>query len=56
MAISLQIVELWGVGGVYTKYISPLKTRSKQKELEWEWNQITKDPEWIVALQKRKIV
>ena len=40
----------------YTKYISPLKTRSKQKELERVWNQITKDPEWVVALKKRKIV
>ena len=40
----------------YTKYISPLKTRSKQKELERVWNQITNDSEWVVALQKRKIV
>ena len=40
----------------YTKYIPPLKTQSKQKELERVWNQITKDPEWVVALQKRKIV
>ena len=40
----------------YTEYISPLKTYSKQKELERVWDQITKDPEWIVALQKRKIV
>ena len=42
----------------YTKYILPLKTQSKQKELELKrvWNQITKDPEWVVALQKRKIV
>ena len=29
----------------YTKYIPPLKTRSKQKELKRVWNQITKDPE-----------
>ena len=29
----------------YTKYITPLKTQSKQKELERVWNQITKDPE-----------
>ena len=36
----------------YTKYIPPLKTKSKQKELERVWNQITKDPEWVVALQK----
>ena len=40
----------------YTKYIPPLKTHSKQKELERMWNQITKDPEWVVALKKRKIV
>ena len=39
----------------YTKYIPQLKTHSKQKELERVWNQITKDPEWVVALQKRKI-
>ena len=40
----------------YSKYIPPLKTHSKQKELErvW-WNLITKDPEWVVALRKRKI-
>ena len=30
----------------YTIYIPPLKTQSKQKELERVWNQITKDPEW----------
>ena len=40
----------------YTKYIPPLKTHSKQKGLERVWNQITNDPEWGVALQKRKIV
>ena len=40
----------------YTKYIPPLKTRSKWKELERVWNQITKDPEWVVVLQKRKVV
>ena len=40
----------------YTKYIPPLKTQSKQNELERVWNQITKDPEWVVALQKRKII
>ena len=34
----------------YTKYIESLKTHSKQKELERVWNQITKDPEWVVAL------
>ena len=36
----------------YAKYIPPLKTNSKQKELELVWELITKDPEWSVALQK----
>ena len=40
----------------YAKYVPPLKTRSKQKELELVWDLITKDPEWAVALRKRKIV
>ena len=40
----------------YAKYIPPLKTRSKQNELERVWELITKDPEWAVALRKRKIV
>ena len=40
----------------YAKYIPPLKTNSKQKELELVWELITKDPEWVAALQKRKIV
>ena len=40
----------------YTKYIQPLKTHSKQEELERIWNQITNDPEWVVALQRQKIV
>ena len=40
----------------YAKYITPLKTNSKQKELERIWESITKDPEWVAALQKRKIV
>ena len=39
----------------YAKYIPPLKTHSKQKELERLWCLITKDPEWAVALRKRKI-
>ena len=39
----------------YAKYIPPLKTHSKQKELEHVWELITKDPEWAVALRKRKI-
>ena len=39
----------------YAKCIPPLKTRSKQKELERVWELITKDPEWAVALQKHKI-
>ena len=40
----------------YAKYITPLKINSKQKELERIWELITKDPEWVAALQKRKIV
>ena len=40
----------------YAKYIPPLKTHSKQKELERLWCLITKDPEWFVALRKRRIV
>ena len=40
----------------YAKYIPQLKTKSKQKELERIWEIITKDPEWVAALQKRKIV
>ena len=40
----------------YAKYITPLKTNSKQKELELVWELITKDHEWVAALQKRKIV
>ena len=39
----------------YAKYIPQLKTKSKQKELERIWELITKDPEWVAALQKRKI-
>ena len=38
------------------KYIPKLKINSKQKELERVWELITKDPEWVAALQKRKIV
>ena len=40
----------------YAKYIPQLKTKSKQKELERIWELITKDREWVAALQKRKIV
>ena len=40
----------------YAKYIPKLKTHSKQKELEQVWELITKDPEFAVALRKRKIV
>ena len=40
----------------YAKYIPKLKTHSKQKELEIIWELITKDPEWVAALQKQKIV
>ena len=39
----------------YAKCIPPLKTRSKQNELERVWKLITKDPEWAVALRKQKI-
>ena len=39
----------------YSKYIPQLKTKSKQKELERIWELITKDPEFAVALRKRKI-
>ena len=39
----------------YAKYIPKLKTHSKQKELERLWCLITNDPEWTVALRKRKI-
>ena len=39
----------------YAKCIPPLKTHSKQKELERVWNLITIDPEWVVALRKQKI-
>ena len=40
----------------YAEYTPQLKTHSKQKELEWMWELITKDPEFAVALRKRKIV
>ena len=40
----------------YAKYIPQLKTKSIQKELERIWELITKDPEWVAALQKRNIV
>ena len=40
----------------YAKYIPQLKTKSIQKELERIWELITEDPEWVAALQKRKIV
>ena len=40
----------------YAKYIPQLKTKSIQKQLERIWELITKDPEWVAALQKRKIV
>ena len=40
----------------YAKYIPKLKTNTKQKQLERVWELITKDPEWVVALRKRKIV
>ena len=40
----------------YAKYILQLKTHSNQKELERVWERIAKDPEWAVALRKRKII
>ena len=40
----------------YSKYIPQLKTHSKQKELERTWKLITKDPEFVAALQNQKIV
>ena len=40
----------------YAKYIPQLKIHSMQKELERMWELITKDPEFAVALRKRKIV
>ena len=40
----------------YAKSIPPLKTRSKQNELERVWDLITNEPEWVVALQKQKII
>ena len=36
----------------YAKYIPQLKTKSIQEELERIWELITKDPEWVAALQK----
>ena len=39
----------------YAKYIPQLKTKSRQKELERIRELITKDPEWVAALRKRKI-
>ena len=50
-----QILIMRGMGQ-YAKYIPKLKTHSKQKELERVWVLITKDPEWAVALRKRRIV
>ena len=38
----------------YAKYIPKLKTHSKQKELEKIWELITKDPEWVAALDLQK--
>ena len=50
-----QILILLGKND-YAKYIPQLKTKSIQKELERIWELITKDPEWVAALQKRTIV
>ena len=40
----------------YAKCIPQLKTHPKQKKLERVWDLITKDPEWVVALRKQKII
>ena len=40
----------------YAKCIPPLKTRSKQNELERVWDLITKDPEFVAAFRKRKML
>ena len=40
----------------YAKYIPKLKIHSKQNELERVWELITNDPEWVVALQRQKII
>ena len=40
----------------YAKCIPPLKTRSKQNELERVWELITKDPERAVVLRKQKVL
>ena len=53
--VSKQILIMRGMDQC-AKYIPKLKTHSKQKELESVWELITKDPEWAVALRKRKIV
>ena len=50
-----QILIMRGIDQ-YAKYIPKLKTHSKQKELERVSELITKDPEWAVALRKRRIV
>ena len=50
-----KILIMLGKDG-YAKYIPPLKTCSKQNELERVWDLITKDPEWAVALRKQRIV
>ena len=39
----------------HAKCIPPLKTRSKQNELQRVWDLITKDLEFVVALRKQKI-
>ena len=44
------LIMLGKVG--YAKYIPPLKTCSRQNELERVWDLIPKDPEWAVALRK----
>ena len=40
----------------FAKYIPQLKTQRLQEKLERIWELITKDPEWVEALQKQRIV
>ena len=52
----LKQILIMGNMDQYATYIPKLKTHLKQKELERVWELITKDPEWAVALRKRRIV
>ena len=48
--------DTWQSQIEYAKHVPQLKAHSKQKEVEQVWDLITKDPEWVVALQKLMIV